>query len=167
LAECPKGRRTFCCDNCVRDFLLAKGGSADVRRYVGLRDNGICACCGRDCLKTEQTLDRLANRWGKDSRRVDTAKRVLAALGCKYAADAIRRGRSMKAGWSWVYGWLLTRCGWSAAQSSDVTKSTWQADHIVPLIEGGGSGMENLRTLCVPCHGRQTAGLARRMKRNR
>jgi len=29
----------------------------------------------------------------------------------------------------------------------------WQADHILAVAEGGGScGIENLRTLCVPCH---------------
>ena len=29
----------------------------------------------------------------------------------------------------------------------------WQADHILAVSEGGGGcGLENLRTLCVPCH---------------
>ena len=29
----------------------------------------------------------------------------------------------------------------------------WQADHIVPVYRGGGRcGLENLRTLCTPCH---------------
>jgi len=37
----------------------------------------------------------------------------------------------------------------------------WQADHIVPVIEGGGScGLDNLRTLCTDCHRQATAKLA-------
>jgi 5-methylcytosine-specific restriction endonuclease McrA len=36
-------------------------------------------------------------------------------------------------------------------------------DHIVPVVEGGGAcGLENLRTLCKPCHKRVTAELAGR-----
>jgi 5-methylcytosine-specific restriction endonuclease McrA len=39
----------------------------------------------------------------------------------------------------------------------------FEMDHIVPVVEGGGScGLENLRTLCVPCHRRVTAELAAR-----
>jgi len=39
----------------------------------------------------------------------------------------------------------------------------WQMDHRVPVAEGGGScGMDNLRTLCTPCHAVETARLAAR-----
>ncbi|MBV8520132.1 MAG: HNH endonuclease [Acidobacteria bacterium] len=31
-------------------------------------------------------------------------------------------------------------------------KSWWEADHIMPVVEGGDSNLENLRTLCIPCH---------------
>lgn len=31
--------------------------------------------------------------------------------------------------------------------------NAWHADHIVPVYKGGGlCQIENLRTLCVPCH---------------
>jgi 5-methylcytosine-specific restriction protein A len=40
----------------------------------------------------------------------------------------------------------------------------WQADHIVPVVEGGGScGLDNLRTLCTECHKRETAKLRARL----
>lgn len=43
-------------------------------------------------------------------------------------------------------------------------KSLWQMDHIIPVIEGGGScGLENLRTLCIPCHKKETAALRKRL----
>lgn len=40
---------------------------------------------------------------------------------------------------------------------------SWEADHIVPVVEGGGScGLENLRTLCTKCHKDETSKLAAR-----
>lgn len=39
----------------------------------------------------------------------------------------------------------------------------WEADHITPVIEGGGCcGLDNLRTLCIWCHHEDTAELAAR-----
>jgi 5-methylcytosine-specific restriction enzyme A len=39
----------------------------------------------------------------------------------------------------------------------------WEADHIVPVVEGGGCcGLDNYRTLCLKCHKAETAELARR-----
>lgn len=40
----------------------------------------------------------------------------------------------------------------------------WEADHIIPVSEGGGEcGLDNLRTLCVPCHKTATAQLRGRL----
>jgi len=38
-------------------------------------------------------------------------------------------------------------------------KSWWEADHIRPVVEGGDSDLENMRTLCIPCHRGVTAEL--------
>lgn len=49
-----------------------------------------------------------------------------------------------------------------------LTTDDWQADHIVPVAEGGGScGMQNLRTLCLPCHHQETRALMRRLREAR
>ena len=41
----------------------------------------------------------------------------------------------------------------------------WQADHIQVVSEGGGNcWLENLRTLCVPCHMEETEKLRHRLK---
>ena len=44
----------------------------------------------------------------------------------------------------------------------------WDADHITPVVEGGGEcGLDGYRTLCIPCHKKETAELARRLARKR
>ena len=41
----------------------------------------------------------------------------------------------------------------------------WQADHIVPVSEGGGEcDLDNFRTLCTRCHAQETARLKHRLK---
>lgn len=43
-------------------------------------------------------------------------------------------------------------------------EKTWQADHIVPVAEGGGQcGLDGYRTLCRACHARETGLLRRRL----
>jgi hypothetical protein len=44
-------------------------------------------------------------------------------------------------------------------------KSFWDADHILPVAEGGGQcDLVNMRTLCLRCHRSETAALRVRMK---
>ncbi len=44
-------------------------------------------------------------------------------------------------------------------------KSLWDADHIVPVVEGGGEcDLANLRTLCLLCHRANTAALRLRLR---
>lgn len=43
-------------------------------------------------------------------------------------------------------------------------KTLWDADHIVPVAEGGGEcDLENIRTLCLVCHRRATLELRLRL----
>ena len=44
---------------------------------------------------------------------------------------------------------LLAVWGWKSVQR----RSLWDADHVLPVAEGGGEcDLDNLRTLCVHCH---------------
>jgi len=45
-------------------------------------------------------------------------------------------------------------------------KSLWDADHILPVAEGGGEcDLDNIRTLCLRCHRVVTAQLRERTRR--
>jgi len=51
-------------------------------------------------------------------------------------------------------------------KSVTARRTLWDADHILPVAEGGGQcDLENLRTLCLPCHREATADLRRRLRR--
>lgn len=58
---------------------------------------------------------------------------------------------------------LLERWGLSRLSR----KTLWDADHIVPVAEGGGEcDLDNLRTLCLICHREQTRELRKRLARS-
>ncbi|TAJ99774.1 HNH endonuclease [bacterium] len=45
--------------------------------------------------------------------------------------------------------------------SGRASSDWWDADHIMPVIEGGGEcGLDNYRTLCIRCHAVETKRLA-------
>lgn len=51
------------------------------------------------------------------------------------------------------------------AGARSARKTLWDADHIVPVVEGGGEcDLENIRTLCLKCHRAATAELRERRK---
>lgn len=116
--EVPKGRRTFCSQECV-DRWSIKTNPSYARQLVFARDKGVCALCGLDCNRLYHELRRLDWRARRDRLR---------ELG-------IPEHRT----------------------------SYWDADHIVPVVEGGGEcDLDNYRTLCIPCHQEATRALAAR-----
>ncbi len=122
--EVPKGRRTFCSDDCVHQWRL-RTSPAYLRNAVLHRDRGICARCTVDTLAAHRMLKRA---------RAERRAELLAIWGL----------RSM------------------------VRRSLWDADHIVPVVEGGGEcDLGNLRTLCLHCHRVVTAQLRSRLRERR
>jgi hypothetical protein len=46
-----------------------------------------------------------------------------------------------------------------------IRRSLWDADHILPVVEGGGEcDLDNLRTLCLLCHREATRQLRTRLR---
>jgi 5-methylcytosine-specific restriction enzyme A len=119
--EVPKRRATFCSAWCVEEWRL-RTDPGYLREKVLVRDRGICASCGVDCLQAELQLKRLRG-----------AARLKAFLD------------------------------WELRPGS--RRSLWDADHIVPVVEGGGEcDLENIRTLCLRCHRAATAELRQRRR---
>jgi 5-methylcytosine-specific restriction endonuclease McrA len=82
--------------------------------------------------------------------------KVLAAEWQRVKMASTARERRERAEFRKRYRWFFRR------------RSYWDADHIVPVVEGGGEcTMANIRTLCVPCHQRVTKDLARRQASQR
>ena len=64
---------------------------------------------------------------------------------------------------------LKALADWSFRAGSGSRKTLWDADHIVPVVEGGGEcDLANIRTLCLKCHRVVTAQLReKRLRANR
>lgn len=149
-ADPPKGRRTFCSDACV-DTWKVRSQPAFAAQKVLERDRGVCADCGLDCVAVREEVRRM--KW-QPTRRYDyqTCTYFECAEGTAANAANVERCRALDLP---VH---IARGG----------RRLWEMDHIVPVVEGGGScGLDNLRTLCWRCHRRVTAELAARRAEQR
>lgn len=118
-AVCGPTRRSWCSDECVQTYQIAKGDQNAARRWCWSQDRGVCRLCGTDTVRPHE----LARPGG----------------GPPFARE-----------------YMPTSTG------------EWEADHTVPICEGGALARENLRTLCRPCHRAETKALAgRRAARRR
>jgi HNH endonuclease len=148
----PLDRRSiaWCSDECADEFWV-RFSRNHVANLVHRRDQGVCAICGLDAEQLLRIVDRLRER--SERRRLRSGEtREPTDL------DAARwqrlRSELANRGYGFVDRWH--------------TPTLWEADHIVAVVEGGGCcGLENYRTLCIPCHRAQTRNLRSRMRRQR
>jgi len=61
--EVPKGRRSFCSDDCVHEHKL-RSDPGYLREQVFQRDFGVCALCGTDCDKVMRVFKALLRKAG-------------------------------------------------------------------------------------------------------
>jgi hypothetical protein len=143
------------------------------------RDKGICAICGVDTAKRareaseyKHVISWLARREATDlfdagklqifSGFTESQKRYSAAR----VLDNERVHNYDIDLWSehWISEEMKRRFGETRAHDGH----TWEADHIIPVIEGGGEcGLDNYRPLCLQCHRKETAALAKRRAEKR
>jgi 5-methylcytosine-specific restriction endonuclease McrA len=141
--EVPKGRRSFCSDACVHEHKL-RSDPGYLREQVFQRDFGVCALCATDCDKAYRVFKALLKKAGL--KPAQFPRKVERDPGRYGALDMFRQ----------QFPWFKP------------SVSPWAADHIVPVVEGGGEcGIENIRTLCLGCHAEVTRELRRRLKRAR
>ena len=135
--EVPAGRTAWCSEEC-QDEVYTLVYWSHARHKAFMRDRGTCLKCGLDTDYLESFLLKV--------RSLDKELQTLTAINLKKMNYNIitptRFGRM-------YYGHLF------------------EIDHIIPCIEGGDNRLENLRTLCIPCHKRGTKELAGRRAEKR
>ena len=136
----PRPRRTFCGEACVERWKL-RTNPGHLRARVWARDRGICAECGVNTKSWSRSVKAKVARQMKAAGLVRGGSGHSAALVRKIEAAALRA------------------LGLTSSRSS-----FWDADHIIPVAEGGGEcDLDNLRTLCLKCHKLATRRLAERL----
>lgn len=153
-----KNRSTWCSPACVEAFRL-RCDPACIRRHIERTRPLVCAICGRD-IAWLKGLKHRASRAHTAHYHIDQPcyhpghtwdKRWMNRRGHKNRRRIARWAR---------LGHHLPQ--WLASRG---LAGIWEADHVVPVIEGGGLADEsNYRILCVPCHKRETARLRKRMQ---
>jgi 5-methylcytosine-specific restriction endonuclease McrA len=81
---------------------------------------------------------------------------VLCGIDCEAEFRRLRRTSGSRRVEAWAKWGLKPR----------QRRSLWDADHKLPVAEGGGEcDLDNMRTLCLACHRRVTAELRSRLRR--
>ena len=158
----PKGRRTFCGAPCVHEWNM-RTDPGYARRQVWERDHGVCGVCGLDTERINRIADRLAKLalgyrdWHQDRApwvTFPSAIPRLAQLEILCALVNLYMGH-------WVSE--ISSYNEGSVRIPVLRRHLWEADHIVPVVEGGGEcGLDGLRTLCLRCHKHETRALAKR-----
>jgi HNH endonuclease len=131
-------KSTYCSQKCAEQGRLQRGGmfsSTQVRAQVFGLEGGVCRKCGIDAHALYTRI------WS-----LEPVERLNALINAR---------------------WFLPKSGLALERLLQSPKEGdfWQADHIVPVSEGGGScGLDNLQTLCTPCHQHETHRLRARLR---
>ncbi len=150
-------RRTAFSDECVNEY-NRRNNPATIRRIVQARDKGVCALCRVDTSVHQMMIRETEQLWRWLARQEGERLFRSGELKDYEGSRAIA--------WGTVQWWVdrqvdeqMKERGWSTA-----VMHLWEADHIIPVIEGGGGcGPEGYRTLCLACHKKETAKLAARL----
>lgn len=135
----PAGRRTFCKQSCVHQVSM-RTNPGYLRRLVWKRDRGVCSRCGCDTGKVLRVASYAAESYQEIGQR---------EVYYRWANVAV---------WSVFVG---------LGFNSEASLHLWEADHIVEVVRGGDSCLENMQTLCLPCHKGKTKQLAGERARDR
>lgn len=140
----PKGARHNCSPKCSDEW-MCKTSPSHLRWKLRERDKGICAICSLDTIALKKEF---AEFCGEIQRSWVTIRSL----------QSSQRSLNERVEW-------LKSHGIPAGRSCS---DWWDADHIIPVVEGGGeTGLDNFRTLCIPCHKKETALLRKRMAEQR
>lgn len=144
-----------------------KGGWADSKTLErGAGGRPLCRWCRTEVPKGRRTFcgETCVHQWKLRTNPGYLREQVLArdkGICAECSADtlALRRGMR-KLDYAARRKFLKE---WRLAEGS--RKSLWDADHLIPVAEGGGQcDLRNMRTLCLLCHRKATTALRARLK---
>lgn len=132
----------------------------------------IPAGCGFRCYCSQKCVDEWCVRSNAGYARRAVKRRDM-GICQKCGVDCLWLAGVLKAWWKHIHN-----PAWNdKSEATERLRKTvrqirrlgrWQADHIKPVVEGGGEcGLDNLRTLCEECHLGETRELARRRAERR
>lgn len=149
--EVPPRQRSFCGYACIHRWKM-KTSTAYVRQCVETRDKGVCAGCSIDTKELGFAFVRYQHEI-LSSQRESAIKNGITRLSREGWGYIERANLKTFQAWGLEYGIPPGR----------LNKSWWDADHILPVAEGGGEcGIDNYQTLCLKCHRAKTTEQARR-----
>jgi 5-methylcytosine-specific restriction protein A len=144
-----------------------KGGWVD-RNSVprGANGRGLCRWCALEVPKRRFTFcsDFCVHEWKLRTQPAYLREKVFErdrGICDSCLVDTVAAARKLRFSRGVSRSSLLAHWGLRTRSR----KSLWDADHIVPVIEGGGEcDLSNIRTLCLRCHRSATAALRRRIR---
>lgn len=123
-------KRTWCSKECVDEFLV-RNNAGSLRSATFKRDKGFCAKCGCDTEKMKRILMSGLHSY---YRLMD---------GCCTGTQNYR-----------------DYAGFCRSIGLRLNATLWEADHILEVVNDGDGGLDNIQTLCLPCHKSKTRVLA-------
>lgn len=138
---------------------------------MGTNGRGLCRWCGVEVTGRRRTFcsDACVHEWRLRSSTSYLRECVLArdrGICTACGIDTLRLRRSvMRLPFAARTKRIRELIGSGVAARRRA--SWWEADHIVPVVEGGDSSLDNIRTLCIPCHRAATAVLRERLRVSR
>jgi 5-methylcytosine-specific restriction endonuclease McrA len=126
------------------------------------RKRGQCRRCGAEVPKLRFTFcsDACVHEWKLRTDPAYLRQQVFerdrgVCAQCGLDTEAMRKDKR--------------KLDWAARRQFErdwgVRRNLWDADHIVPVVEGGGEcDLSNMRTLCIKCHREATAALRARRR---
>lgn len=149
------GRRvTWCSFACTDRYMMAVS-QAYVRRRVKERDQTVCVVCGLNCAKYKREM---ARRWRDAGCPANRSMERWFEPGVDLNMLVDEENRE--------FAWWLSRQLEGNRRHfllHGVRKSWWEADHVLALVRGGGTGLDNLETVCVHHHRIRTTELRKQL----
>lgn len=141
----PPPKKTFCSEHCIHEWKLRT--QPEYRRpYILDRTKGVCEICGTNTFELQERLQYLTAQATNDFGQPWHQSGPVWPIGFGAVLhEAASHGVSL------AKTFVLLR-----------RKHPYDVDHIVPLVEGGGHGLDNLRLLCIGCHESVTTALHKR-----